>query len=252
MKKILLDADMMVYRAAFASEYETKWDEDTWTLMSKESDMKREVTTFIDNLKEALQSDNIVPVFSGADTFRYELFPAYKANRTNKRKPVGLKWLIGWVTETYNAISEPRLEADDWIGILATEDPENTIAVSGDKDFETLPITWYNPLKQETKTTTPEEASKFHFIQALAGDSADGYSGAKGVGVVGAKKLLDKSGYKWETIVAAYEKAGQTEEDALLNARLAYILHNKDYNRKTKKIKLWNPTPTTQKKQQEL
>lgn len=240
-KTILLDADMMVYRAAFACEYETKWDEDTWTLMSKESDMKREVSTFMDNLEKELDCDNILPVFSGSNTFRYDLWPSYKANRSTKRKPVGLKWLIGWVTETYRGVSEPRLEADDWIGILATADPENTIAVSGDKDFETLPVTWYNPLKQETKTTTAEDARRFHLIQALAGDSADGYSGAKGVGVVGAKKLFDKNGYTWETVVGAYAKAGQTEEDALLNARLAYILHDKDYNRDTKEIALWEP-----------
>lgn len=232
---------MMVYRAAFASEVETKWDEDTWTLSCSESDMKREVKTFMSNLSETLDSKYIVPLFSTSTNYRYDIWPDYKANRKDKRKPVGLKWLIGWVTETYNGISEPNLEADDLIGILATRDPENTIAVSGDKDFETLPVTWYNPLKNETKTTSPEAARQFHLIQTLAGDSADGYKGAKGVGIIGARKLLDKDGYTWDTVVAAYEKAGQTEEDALLNARLAYILHDKDFNEKTKEITLWTP-----------
>ena len=241
MKKILLDADMLAYRAAFANEVETKWDEDTWTLTCKESDMKREVKSFMLNLSERMQSDDIVPVFSTSTNYRYDLWPDYKANRKDKRKPVGLKWLIGWITETYNGIFEPNIEADDLIGILATRDPKNTIAVSGDKDFETLPITWYNPLKDETKTTSPEAARRFHLIQALAGDSADGYKGAKGVGIIGARKLLDKDGYTWDTVVAAYEKAGQTEEDALLNARLAYILHDKDFNEKTKEITLWTP-----------
>tara|TARA_R110002110_G_scaffold132160_5_gene313480 strand:+ start:1495 stop:2223 length:729 start_codon:yes stop_codon:yes gene_type:complete len=241
MKTILLDADMLVYRAAFASETETKWDEDTWTLTCKESDMKREVITFMYNLSETMDSTDIVPVFSTSTNYRYGLWPDYKANRKDKRKPVGLKWLIGWVTETYKGISEPNIEADDWIGILATRDPENTIAVSGDKDFETLPVTWYNPLKNETKTTSPEEARRFHLVQALAGDPADGYKGAKGVGIIGAKKLLDKQGYTWDTVVSAYTKAGQTEEDALLNARLAYILHDKDYNEDTKEITLWTP-----------
>ena len=241
-KRILLDADMLAYRVAFSCERETKWDEDTWTLMSKESDMKREVGTFLDNLAVTLDSDDIVPVFSTSTNYRYDLWADYKANRKGKRKPVGLKWLIGWVTETYGGVSEPNLEADDWIGILATRDPENTIAVSGDKDFETLPVPWYNPLKEEMKTTSAEGARRFHLIQALAGDSADGYSGAKGVGVIGARKLLDKKGYTWDTVTAAYEKAGQTEEDALLNARLAYILHDKDYNEDTKEITLWTPS----------
>jgi len=241
MKLILLDADMLVYRVAFACEQETKWDEDTWTLMSKESDMKREVVTFLDNLKDKLDSDIIVPVFSSSSNFRLDLWPEYKANRKSKRKPVGLKWLIGWVKETYLGRSLPNLEADDYIGIMSTEDPENTIAVSGDKDFGTLPVTWYNPLADCLTTTTEEEGSKYHLIQSLAGDAADGYSGAKGVGVIGAEKLFEKKGYTWNTVVEAYEKAGQTEEDALLNARLAYILQNKDYNRRTQEITLWTP-----------
>ena len=41
--------------------------------------------------------------------------------------------------------------------------------------------------------------------------------------------------------MGAYEKAGMTEDDALLTARLAYILHDKDYNEKTKEITLWTP-----------
>ena len=195
MKKILLDADMLAYRVAFSSEVETKWDEDTWTLTCKESDMKREVKSFMSNLAETMQSQDIVPVFSTSTNYRYGIWPDYKANRKGKRKPLGLKWLIGWITETYKGISEPNIEADDLIGILATR----------------------------------------------AGDPADGYKGAKGVGIIGAKKLLDKDGYKWDTVLAAYEKAGQTEEDALLNARLAYILHDKDFNEETKEITLWTP-----------
>ena len=40
MDSIIIDGDMVAYRAAFASEYETKWDEDQWTLLCSETDMK--------------------------------------------------------------------------------------------------------------------------------------------------------------------------------------------------------------------
>ena len=53
---------------------------------------------------------------------------------------------------------------------------------------------------------------------------------------------MDKKGYTWDTVVGAFEKAGQTEEDALVNARLAYILQHKDYDNDTKKINLWKPS----------
>lgn len=241
-KKIYIDGDMVAYRAAFASEYETKWDEDHWTLLSSETEMKREVETFFEHTRNRLGSDALTPVFSPSTNYRYGLFPEYKASRKGKRKPLGLKWLMGWMVETYGGIVAENMEADDLIGILCTEDPKNTVAVSGDKDFGTLPICWYNPLRDELKTMTKEDASGFHLIQTLAGDQADGYSGAKGVGLIGAKKLLDKKGYVWDTVVEAFEKAGQTEADALLNARLAYILQHLDYDRKTKEIKIWNPS----------
>ncbi len=242
MDRIIIDGDMVAYRAAFASEYETKWDEDQWTLLCSEKDMKKEVETFFGNLRTRLDSDNLTPVFSPSSNYRYDIFPEYKASRKTKRKPLGLKWLFGWMKETYGGITAENMEADDWIGILCTKDPKKTIAVSGDKDFATLPIRWYNPLKDELKEVTEEEARNFHLIQTLAGDQADGYSGAKGVGLIGAKKLMDKKGYTWDTVVEAFEKAGQTEEDALINARLAYILQYKDYDKDTKKINLWKPS----------
>lgn len=241
MKKVFIDGDMVAYRAAFASEYETKWDDDHWTLLCSERDMKWEVKTFFNNVRYKLDSDDLTPVFSPSSNYRYELFPEYKASRKGKRKPLGLKWLIGWMKESFGGITADNMEADDWIGILCTKEPKKTVAVSGDKDFGTLPIDWYNPLSDERKRTSKEDAANFHLIQTLAGDQADGYAGAKGVGLIGAKKLLDKKGYSWETVVEAYEKAGQTEEDALLNARLAYILQYKDYNKKTKEITLWEP-----------
>ena len=125
--------------------------------------------------------------------------------------------------------------------MLCTRNPKDTIAVSGDKDFGTLPITWYNHLKDKVTTTSVRDANKFHLIQTLTGDAVDGYKGLKGVGIKTAYKILDKYGANWKTVVEQYKKQDLTEEDALLTARLAYILRNKDYNLETKKIKLWTP-----------
>ena len=55
-------------------------------------------------------------------------------------------------------------------------------------------------------------------------------------------KLLDKHGATWQTVVEAYESKNQTEEDALMNARLSYILRKKEeYNKKEGEIRLWMP-----------
>ena len=42
-------------------------------------------------------------------------------------------------------------------------------------------------------------------------------------------------------IQKAFEDKGLTEEDALLNARLARILTDEDYDSKEKQPKLWTP-----------
>jgi len=45
----------------------------------------------------------------------------------------------------------------------------------------------------------------------------------------------------WETVVSCYEAAGLTEEDALLNARMARILTADLWNASTQRPVLWRP-----------
>ena len=237
--KLIIDGDMFLYRASFSTEVEIKWDEDTWTLHSSEKESQHSFDSCLMSVVNKLDKDaEFILAFSDTENYRYDIFPNYKSNRKNTRKPLGLKALREWAIESYDSRVFPRLEADDVCGIMATEDP-TFVAVSGDKDFGTLPITWYNMLRDEMRSVTPEEADKFHLIQTLAGDPTDGYMGVKGIGTKTAEKILEKDGYNWETVVATYEKAGLTEDDALVTARLARILRASDYDGVD--IKLWTP-----------
>ena len=131
-----------------------------------------------------------------------------------------------------------QLEADDAMGIYATQHPGNII-VSPDKDMKQIPGKLYN--LEDTFTITPEEGAKWHLIQTLAGDQTDGYSGVPGIGVKRAETLFNKEGYNWATVVKAFEDKELTEEDALLNARLARILTIEDYDTTRQEPKLWTP-----------
>jgi len=133
------------------------------------------------------------------------------------------------------------LEADDAMGIYATQHPGNII-VSPDKDMKQIPGKLYN--LEDTITITPEEGAKWHLIQTLAGDQTDGYSGVPGIGVKRAETLFNKEGYSWATVVKAFTDKGLTEEDALLNARLARILTIEDYETEQQEPKLWTPEAT--------
>jgi len=75
-------------------------------------------------------------------------------------------------------------------------------------------------------------------MQTLMGDSTDNYKGCPKVGLKTAEKILAENS-TWETVVAAFEKAGLSEEDALENARLARILRDGEYNNETGEVKLW-------------
>ena len=240
-KLLLIDGDMILYKAACAAEQEMRWDDETWTLQTNMVEAKAEADRNIDTISNSLKSKKIKVFFSPSRTFRHDLWPAYKANRKDKRKPLGIGELRDWMMQEYDSELYPNIEADDAIGIWATEDPENRVAVSGDKDFATLPIHWYNHLKDTLRIISKEEADHFHLVQSLMGDSTDGFGGIKGCGPMTAKKLLDKNGATWKTVVDAYKAKGETEYEALLTARLARILRAGDYNFDTHEITLWTP-----------
>ena len=247
MKKVYIDGDMLLYRAAFAAEKEIKWEDDIFTVHADFSDLKDAYIMVADYISESLDAyeengDEITMGFSDRYTFRHELNLLYKAHRRDKRSPLGINDLREWVCDEWKSIRVDRLEADDVLGIIGSADPHGSIIVSGDKDFATVPCTWYNFLKGETRRITKEEADFQHLVQTLAGDATDGYFGVPRVGLKTAEKILNAEGAEWQTVVNAYEKAFMDEEDALLNARMAFILRDGYYNKKTKEITLWTPT----------
>ncbi len=238
---------MLLYRAAFAAEKEIRWDDDIFTVHSDFSDLKDAYIMVTDCICEILDvyednGDEITMVFSDRYTFRHEINLQYKAHRRDKRSPLGINDLREWACDEWRSLRVDRLEADDVLGIIGSRDPDGSIIVSGDKDFATVPCTWYNFLKDDLRKITKEEADFQHLVQTLAGDATDGYFGVPRVGLKTAEKILNKDGAEWQTVVNTYEKAGMTEEDALLNARMAFILRDGYYNNETKEIKLWTPT----------
>ena len=83
-------------------------------------------------------------------------------------------------------------------------------------------------------------ADRFHLYQTLVGDQTDNYKGCPGVGPVKAETALGANP-TWASVVGCYEKAGLTEEDALVQARVARILRHGEYNKMTCEVKLWTP-----------
>ena len=235
---LLIDADYIVYKCCAACETEIDYGEDVIFVTSNYSDAYKAVTRDISNIQN--QFGNFAkPIlfFSDSKNFRKKISPDYKGHR-NRKKPCGYKRVIRDLRINYEVIVMKTLEADDAMGIYATAHPGNTI-VSPDKDMRQIPGKLYN--LTDTTTITAEEGAKWHMIQTLAGDQTDGYSGVPGIGVKRAETLFNKEGYSWSTIVKAFEDKGLTENDALLNARLARILTLDDYDTERQEPILWTP-----------
>ena len=238
--KILCDADFIVYKACAAAETEVDFGNDVILVTSSFRDAysatKRELTKLQNKLGTF---SDIILFFSDSVNFRKKILPEYKGHR-NRKKPCGYKRVIEELKKEYKVIMKPTLEADDTMGIYATKYPGNCI-VSPDKDMKQIPGQLYN--LDETFTVSSEDGAKWHLIQSLAGDQTDGYAGVPGIGVKRAVSLFEEHGYSWKTVVKAFKEKGLTEDDALVNARLARILTATDYDFITKQPILWTPAP---------
>ena len=236
--RLLIDADFIVYKCCAACETEIDYGEDVIFVTSNFSDAYNAVKREIQQIQDVFGSfSKPILFFSDSKNFRKKISPDYKGHR-NRKKPCGYKRVIRNLKIEYDVCIMPELEADDAMGIYATKLTGNII-VSPDKDMRQIPGKLYN--LDDTTTITPEEGARWHLIQTLAGDQTDGYSGVPGIGVKRAETLFNKEGYSWQTVVQAFKDKGLTEDDALLNARLARILTVEDYDSKEKEPKLWTP-----------
>lgn len=255
---LLIDADILVYKAASGNQSEINWGDTT----SVELDFQGAIEEILGKIQLYCRRLDVTDVtfsdailcFGGKGNFRKEILPTYKGNRASKARPQLIGALREWCEQRFDCRSEPMLEGDDMLGLLWEP---GDIVVSQDKDLKGVPCTLYNPNHPDQCAYDLDSylADYWHMAQTLTGDTCDGYKGCPRVGIKRATKILDEAtarsqfcgGEKvvralwWEAVAAAYEAKGLTEADALVQARVARILRRGDYDFTTKKIKLWSP-----------
>ena len=241
---LLIDADWLIYSSCCSCEQDIKWDENLHTLHCDERDIHEMIDSRIEYYQNiADDKTDVVMCFTEYPTFRHEIFPEYKANRKNKRKPLALYGIVKQIQQRYESVSYTGLEGDDVLGLLATSKRySNPIVVSPDKDMRTVPCTLI--AGDDMELITKKKADRHWMIQALTGDSTDNFKGLIGCGPVTADKILGDAKTlpdMWDKVVEAYEKKKQTFADAILTARLSRILREGDFNYKTKEVELWTP-----------
>lgn len=165
----------------------------------------------------------------GRNNFRYEVNPEYKANRNGMRPPAGLAEVKEALAEKYNGIIHTRYEADDAVVKLMDHDKYVLCAVDKDvlnsvpgRNFNYYESAAYN-IEMKWVEVSETTARQWKYLQTLMGDKTDNVIGLKGIGPKKAEKILegletDKE--MWQAVVAAYEKAGRTEDEAIMNLNL--------------------------------
>ncbi|MFL2679878.1 MAG: DNA polymerase I [Alphaproteobacteria bacterium] len=164
-------------------------------------------------LIEEIQIENegnvsIAVIFDAArKTFRNEIYPNYKANRSDPPDDLKPQFeIIKNVPNFFNlqSIQLKGFEADDLIASyakIANENGKNVTIISSDKDLMQLindNTTMIDPLKKKeiSKENVLEKfgvyPEKVIEVQSLAGDSSDNIPGAPGIGPKIASQLINE------------------------------------------------------------
>ena len=241
----IIDADILLYKACRLAEEEVDWGDDQWVLWSDLNVVKHIFDTQVDTIVDEMGADRTILCFSDKENYRKKINPEYKANRRGGRKPLCFKQALQYCKDTYPHRVFESLEADDVIGIIATTENENEyVVVSEDKDLLTVPGIHWDLAEKRIFTISEEDADYNFFLQTLVGDSTDNYKGCPKIGKVTAERILSTAKKEkkdlWKTVLLEFKNAGMTKKDAVINARMARILRSHEYNLNTGKIELWN------------
>lgn len=224
-RHILIDADPIVYRAAYSKESDT--------IASSVAKLNQIFKDIIFNVQMKCGSDIEYKAYlTGKGNFRHDVAKDYKANRPAEKPPL-LNMLREYVLDNYNTTMTEGEEADDAIAIKATELYPKAVIVSIDKDFMQVPGTIYNPMRDEWYEVDEFGGLLSFYKQLLVGDRVDNIQGIWKVGPSKAAKILEGATTElelWQRCLEAYE--GDYDR-AVMNGRLLWL--------RRKENQLWEP-----------
>lgn len=231
---LIVDADLLVYRAAWACNDESE----TVALRTARNLL---YTILADKVTEYDEWEVVISCPS-EHNFRHKhaVTAPYKGNRAPKpgeksNKPVHYDAIRTMWVEEFDAAMSDGMEADDLINIKAHawhRFNHHPIIASVDKDFVQCGWEMWDFVKRKVVQPTPEDMIKALYLQCLTGDAADNIKGIHGIGPGKAAKLLEDYGTQAECYVAcidAYmDEQDLTDSEATArvdeNCHLLYLL----------------------------
>ncbi len=218
----LVDGSSFVFRAYFQSiRQDAKYNYRTDKLPTGAVRLFcTKLFQFIREGAAGIKPTHLAIIFDKSEnSFRKELYPAYKANRSEPPEDLIPQFpLMRASVRAFGLtpIEQDRYEADDLIATYARQARErgaDVLIISADKDLMQLigpGVAMYDPAsgeagakgaREERKIAEPEVVAYFGVppekvvdVQALAGDSTDNVPGARGIGIKTAAQLIGDYG----------------------------------------------------------
>ena len=248
---VIFDAYALIFRAYFAMQRAN-----LRTTAGEPTGAVRGFTATLLHIFRTLEPTHAAFAFDvdDATVFRREIDPNYKAHR--EPMPEDLPSQIERCREMAESFSvpiyqEPGFEADDVLGTLADQAAAqgfDTWICTLDSDLlqlvtDDISVYLYNPYKSEYTAYDGPDAVRARYevdppqiidFKALVGDKSDNIPGVKGVGKVGAVKLLNQYG----TVEQIYEHIDEVkpagtqkklladQANAFMSKELATIRHD--------------------------
>ncbi len=244
MRLLLVDGHSMAYRAFFAlpvENFSTRTGQSTNAVYG--------FTSMLINVLRDEQPDCVAVAFDvSRQTFRSEVFPDYKANRSSS--PQEFSGQVALIKEVLAAlqirvIEKEGYEADDIIATLTTTADAagwQVVISSGDRDAIQLvtdgvtilyPVRGVSELIRMTPAVVRErygvDPGTYPDLAALVGESSDNLPGVPGVGAKTAAKWLTVYGGLNGLVAHAPEISGKTGQS--LRDHLDQVLTNRRLNR---------------------
>jgi hypothetical protein len=186
----------------------------------------------------------------GEGNWRKSFYPEYKANRKDVRIPEYNEIVREHLILKYKAEIVNDIEVDDRCGIRLTQEGDNAICVSLDKDLLTVPGNHWTFVKRVRSIVSPLTALRNFYGQLITGDSSDNIPGYDGKIRSPTRKTED--GYKYAIFLEALLEPLQemTEErqmyayckdvytrNLLGNQEFEYVL--RDMHRNAQLLYIW-------------
>ena len=104
MNHLLIDADILLFKASAHSEKPIEWTEGFWTMHGFEDDALLYFNNRLTEWKDRFETEKVTLCLTDTENWRKKVLPSYKAHRKATRKPLILPVVRQKLIDNYDAV----------------------------------------------------------------------------------------------------------------------------------------------------